>query len=61
MKVIKQLKRESTEEKLNKFFREMPIISKAILILYALMSIFLLVASASDEFSIWSLFKMRVS
>lgn len=44
MKVIKQLKRESIEDKLSRFFKEIPIITKAILIIYSFIGIILLLA-----------------
>jgi hypothetical protein len=58
MKVIKQLKKDTPEDKLNKFFKQMPIITKAILILYSFIGIVLLVAPV-EGLSIWTLFAMR--
>lgn len=39
MKVIKQLKKEKPEDKLKKFMQQMPIVTKAIIILYSFIGI----------------------
>ncbi len=44
MKVIKQLKHETVEDRLRKFFKEMPIITKAILVIYSFIALILLIA-----------------
>jgi hypothetical protein len=46
MKVIKQLKKDSPGDKLKKFFQQMPIITKAILVLYSFTGIIVLLAPA---------------
>jgi hypothetical protein len=59
MKVIKQLKRETPEEKLCKFFQEISIVTKGILAVYTVLSLLLLAFSHSQEYSWMSLFEMR--
>lgn len=58
MKVIKHLKKDSPEDKLKRFFLQMPIVTKAILAIYSLIGIIIMIVPV-QLFSIWTFFAMR--
>lgn len=59
MKVIKQLKRNTPEDRLRKFMREMPIVTKALLIIYSFIGVIILIAPSMSDYSVWTFFTMR--
>lgn len=59
MKVIKQLKRNSPEDRIRKFMREMPIVTKALLIIYSFIGLIILIAPSMSPYSVWTFFTMR--
>jgi hypothetical protein len=59
MKVVKQLRQDSAEDRLRRFFQGMPIVTKALLLLYSFVALVILLAPSIEEYSAWTFFAMR--